>query len=87
LKAQAKREASPDGDRATLTPDDRAFLESSPSYEDGSAELVSLPPPAVPTPTTMRRVLSLLLFVAIAGGACTVLGLAVMRMLGKTIFP
>jgi hypothetical protein len=87
LKAQAKREPSPDGDRATLTPDDRAFLESSPSYEDGSAELVSLPPPAVPTPSTMRRVLSLLLFVAIAGGACAVLGLAVMRMLGKTIFP
>jgi hypothetical protein len=87
LKAQAKREPSPDGDRATLTPGDRAFLESMPSYEEDVEALASLAPPAVPVPSTMRRVLSLLLFVTIAGGACAVLGLAVMRMIGKTVFP
>ena len=86
VKAQARREASPDGDRATLTPDDRAFLESIPSYEE-SGPLTSLPPPALPAPSTLRRVMSLLLFATIATGACAVLGLAVLRMLGRVVLP
>jgi hypothetical protein len=90
VKAQARREASPDGDRATLTPDDRAFLESIPSYGPGDEEsgpLTSLPPPALPAPSTLRRVMSLLLFATIATGACAVLGLAVLRMLGRVVLP
>jgi hypothetical protein len=90
VKAQARREASGDGDRATLTPDDRAFLESVPSYEESeeSEALASLaPPPALPAPSTLRRVVSLLLFATIATGACAVLGLAVLRMLGKLVVP
>jgi hypothetical protein len=86
LKAQAKREPSPNGDRATLTPGDRAFLDSIPSYGEDPDVLEVLAPPPLPTPSSLRRVLSLLLFVTIAGGACTVLGLAVLRMLGKTLF-
>jgi hypothetical protein len=86
VKTQARREINADGDRATLTPDDRAFLESVPSYE-GSAELSSLAPPALPRPSLLRRVMSLLLFVTIATGACAVLGLAVLRMLGKVALP
>jgi hypothetical protein len=78
---------STDGDRATLTPDDRAFLESVPSYEESEA-LPSLPPPtALPAPSTLRRVLSLLLFATIATGACAVLGVAVLRMLGRVVLP
>jgi hypothetical protein len=87
VKAQAKREASADGDRATLTPDDRAFLESVPSYEESEAIASLAPPPALPAPSTSRRVLSLLLFATIATGACAVLGLAVLRMLGKVVLP
>jgi hypothetical protein len=87
LKAQAKGEPNAEGDRATLTPGDRAFLESIPAYEDEAAALASVAPPAAPGPSTLRRVTSLLLFVTIAGGACTVLGLAVLRMLGRTLFP
>lgn len=77
------RAQGPDGDRATLTPYDRAFLESPPTYEEGGSLLPSLPPPSLPAPSTARRVLSLLLFVVIAGGASTVLGLAAMRYLGR----
>lgn len=84
LKAQARREPGPDGDRATLTPDDRAFLESIPAYEDTATAIASLPPPPLPKPSTMRRVMSLLLFVTITGSACAVLVLAALRMLGKT---
>lgn len=87
LKSQAKREPASDGDRATLTPGDRAFLESIPAYDEAPEELASLAPPPLPTPSTLRRVVSLLLFVTIGGGACAVLGLAVLRMLGKTILP
>jgi hypothetical protein len=87
VKAQARREASAEGDRATLTPDDRAFLESVPSYEEAEALTSLPPPPALPAPSTMRRVASLLLFVTIATGACAVLGLAALRMLGKVIVP
>lgn len=76
-----------DGDRATLTPTDRAFLESEPSYEERESLLVSLaPPPVQAKPSLARRVGSLLLFVTIAGGACTVLALAVLRMLGRVVF-
>jgi len=85
LKAKARRDVG-DGDRATLTPDDRAFLESVPTYAE--EEGLSLPPPAavmVPVPSTARRVFSLLLFVAIAGSASAVLGLAVLRMLGRAL--
>jgi hypothetical protein len=87
VKAQARREANADGDRATLTPDDRAFLESIPSYEEGEALTSLPPPPTLPGPSTTRRVLSLLLFATIATGACAVLGLAVLRMLGKVVLP
>ena len=90
VKAQSLREANPDGDRATLTPGDRAFLESVPSYGESeeSEALTSLPPPpALPAPSTLRRVVSLLLFATIATGACAVLGLAVLRMLGRAVLP
>ena len=87
VKAQARRDASPDGDRATLTPDDRAFLESIPSYEEAEALASVPPPPAAPVPSTLRRVMSLLLFVTVATGACAVLGLAALRMLGQLIVP
>jgi len=80
LKARAQ---GPDGDRATLTPYDRAFLESAPTYEEGGSLLPSLPPPALPAPSRARRVLSLLLFVAIAGAASAVLVMAVLRSLGR----
>ena len=80
LKAQARGHT---GDRATLTPYDRAFLESPPTYEEGGSLL--LPEPVAPAPSTARRVLSLLLFVAIAGSASAVLGLAVLRMLGRAL--
>lgn len=77
-----------DGDRATLTPSDRAFLESPPTYEEGGSLLPSVaPPPALPAPSTARRVLSLMLFVVIAGGAMTVLGLAALRYLGHPVLP
>jgi hypothetical protein len=80
------RAAEPDGDRATLTPSDRAFLESPPTYEEGGSLLPSLPPPVLAAPSPARRVLSLLLFVAIGGGASAVLGLAVLRYLGHSLF-
>ena len=87
VKAQARREASADGDRATLTPDDRAFLESIPSYEEAEATVSLAPPPVLPAPSMARRVVSLLLFATIATGACAVLGLAVLRMLGVAVLP
>ncbi|HVY24903.1 MAG TPA: hypothetical protein VHB79_00075 [Polyangiaceae bacterium] len=80
MKAEARRE---DEDRATLTPSDRAFLESPPTYEEGGSLLPSLQPPPVAVPSTLRRAMSLLLFVAIAGSASAVLVLAVMRLLGR----
>jgi hypothetical protein len=84
LKAHATAPGA-DGDRATLTPSDRAFLESPPTYEEGGSLLPSVAPQALPAPSTSRRVLSLLLFVAIAGGASVVLGLAVLRYLGHAL--
>jgi len=84
VKVQSRREAGVEGDRATLTPYDRAFLESPPTYEEGGS-LLPPEPVALPVPSTARRVLSLLLFVAIAGSACAVLGLAVLRMLGRPL--
>jgi len=83
LKAQARRDPGSDGERVSLTPNDRAFLESPPTYEEGASLLP--PGPALPVPSTARRVLSLLLFVAIAGSASAVLGLAVLRMLGRAM--
>jgi hypothetical protein len=87
VKAQARRELSGEGDRATLTPDDRAFLESVPSYGESEALTSLPPPPALPAPSRTRRVMSLLLFATIATGACAVLGLAVLRMLGRLVLP
>ena len=83
LKARSQREPS-EGDRATLTPYDRAFLESPPTYEEGGS-LLPPEPVTLHKPSTARRVLSLLLFVAIAGSACAVLGLAVLRFLGRPL--
>jgi hypothetical protein len=81
LKAQARAEGE---DRATLTPYDRAFLESPPTYEEGGSVSESLqPPPVRAAPSTARRVMSLLLFVAIAGSASAVLVMAVLRFLGR----
>lgn len=82
LKARSQRDAS-EGDRATLTPYDRAFLESPPTYEEGGS-LLPPDPVVLHKPSTARRVFSLLLFVAIAGSACAVLGLAVLRFLGRS---
>ena len=80
-----KAHGQPPAERVTLTPFDQAFLESPPTYEDDGAVslLPSLPPPALPAPSTARRALSLVLFVAIAGTAAAVLVLAVVRYLGR----
>jgi hypothetical protein len=86
LKAQAGGQSG-EGDRATLTPTDRAFLESIPAYEEPGALIPSLPPPTIAAPSTARRVLSLLLFVVIAGGASAVLVLAGLRYLGHPVLP
>ena len=83
LKDRARRD--PDGDRATLTPSDQAFLESPPTYEEGGLLLDSEAPPASVAPSTTRRVLSLLLFALIVGSASTLLGLAVAKALGRSI--
>ncbi|HXK20120.1 MAG TPA: hypothetical protein VNG33_20050 [Polyangiaceae bacterium] len=85
LKAQAQREPLSEGDRATLTPYDRAFLESSPTYEEGGSLLPPEPAAPLPQPSTARRVLSLLLFASITGSAGAVLVLAVLRMLGRPL--
>lgn len=82
LKAQTRRE---DEDRATLTPYDRAFLESPPTYEEGGSISESLEQAPLPAPSTLRRVMSLMLFVAIAGSASGVLVLAVLRLLGRAL--
>jgi hypothetical protein len=74
-------------ERVSLTPEDRAFLESEPGYDERLSLLASLAPPSMRTPSMMRRIFSMLLFVVIAGGACVVLGLAVLRMFGKLILP
>lgn len=76
-----------EGDRATLTPSDRAFLESPPTYDEGESLVPSVAPPALPTPSTARRVVSWMLFVVIAGAASAVLGLAVLRYLGSSLLP
>jgi hypothetical protein len=81
------RAGGAEGDRATLTPSDRAFLESPPTYEEAEALMLSVAPPALPKPSTARRVLSLMLFVVIAGAASAVLGLAVLRYLGPSLSP
>jgi hypothetical protein len=73
------------GSRASLTPADRAFLDNPPSYEDGASTLASLPAPALPAPSLARSLLSKLLFVMIAGSACAVLALAVMKMMGHPV--
>jgi hypothetical protein len=82
LKLESQRSG---GDRATLTPTDRAFLESAPTYEEGGAALESLAPPALPKPSLTRRILSLVLFVTIVGTASAVLALAVLRYLGHPV--
>lgn len=75
------------GSRATLTPFDRAFLESTPAYEEEQPILPSVAPPvALPAPPRERRVVSLLLFVSITGAASVLLGLAVLRLLGHALF-
>jgi hypothetical protein len=75
------------GNRATLTPSDRAFLESPPTYEEGGSLLPEPEPPRVElrTPSPERRRSSLLLFVAITGSACVVLGLAALRLVGSAL--
>jgi hypothetical protein len=79
------KEASRSGERATLAPAERAFLESIPSYDEPPPS--SLAPPPLPTPSMTRRIVSTLLFVVITTAACAVLGLAVLRMLGKLALP
>ena len=75
------------GTRASLTPADRAFLESDPTYDDGASLPPSIAAPPMPTPSLARRILSKLLFVAIVSGACYVLGLAILRMLNGNAAP
>lgn len=79
------KEASRGADRATLAPAERAFLDTPPTYEDEPAP--SLAPPPSYAPSTTRRVLSMLLFVLITSSACAVLGLAILRMLGRFALP
>lgn len=62
-------------DRVTLTPVDRAFLESEPDYDRAS-----LPQPIPrPEPSARRRVGTLLLFVGVAGLAVAILTTAALR--------
>lgn len=76
------------GSRATLTPHDRAFLESPPSYEELETPLSVAPPARVlPTPSARRRASSLILFSVIAGGAVLVLVLAALRLLNDATVP
>jgi hypothetical protein len=79
------KEASRGGDRATLAPAERAFLDNPPSYEQELAP--SLAPPPSYAPSLTRRITTMLLFVVITSGACAVLGLAILRMLGKFALP
>lgn len=83
------REASRGADRATLAPAERAFLDNPPSYEghDEPPAASLAPPPPVPVPSLTRRILSLTLFVVITSGACAVLGLAILRVLGRFPLP
>jgi hypothetical protein len=74
------------GSRSTLTPTDRAFLESAPTHEEGEPPF-SESPPLRSGPTPARRVSALLLFSVIAGSASLVLGLAVLRILAQALFP
>ena len=80
------KEASRGGDRATLAPAEKAFLDTPPSYEQ-EPPAPSLAPPPTYVPSTTRRILSMLLFVTITSGACAVLGLAILRMLGRFALP
>lgn len=82
LKAQTRGDGE---DRATLTPYDRAFLESPPTYEEGGSVTESLKPVPLPAPSALRRVMSLLLFVPIAGSASAVLVMAVLRFVGRSV--
>jgi hypothetical protein len=81
------KEASRGADRATLAPAERAFLDNPPSYEGDDEAAPSLAPPPTYAPSTTRRVLSMLLFVLITSSACAVLGLAILRMLGRFALP
>jgi hypothetical protein len=78
--------SGPAPERVTLTPYDRAFLESPPNYEEGGSLSPSEPLPApVPAPSPSRRARSRALFIAIAGSALAVLGLAALRYLGHLL--
>ena len=74
------------GSGGTLTPFDRAFLESPPAYEEGRAPSVVEPIPAPRVPSARRRISSLLLFSEIAGGCSLVLALAVLRSIANAMF-
>lgn len=74
------------GSRVTLTPFDRAFLESPPTYEEGRSPSIVEPIPVPRVPSARRRISSLLLFSVIAGGASLVLALAVLRGIFSAIF-
>jgi len=82
--AWLKARSQPPGERVTLTPSDRAFLESPPTYGEGGS-LLPQAPLALPTPSRARRLLSLALFALIAGPSLAVLGLAVVRLLGRSL--
>lgn len=82
LKLESQRSSD---DRATLTPTDRAFLESIPAYEEEAPLLASIAPPTLPQPSLTRRIFSLVLFVVIVGSAGGVLALAVLRYLGHSV--
>ena len=81
--AWLKARSEPPGERVTLTPSDRAFLESPPTYGEGGS---LLPPalPALPGPSRARRVVAWALFALIAGPVFAVLGLAVVHVLGRS---
>jgi hypothetical protein len=75
------------GSRNTLTPFDRAFLESPPTYEEGGSPSLAEQLPLRSVPSPARRVSSLLLFTVIAGGSSLVLALAVLRTIVRAVFP
>jgi hypothetical protein len=69
------------GNRATLTPFDRAFLESPPVYEESAAPpRAETSPPRVWVPSAERRASARRLFAIIGGSATLVLALALVRL-------
>ncbi len=73
------------GNRASLTPFDRAFLDSPPTYEEESDSLFADAPRPRAVPSPERRAAARRLFVLIGGSAVLVLVLALLRVLWRAL--